>query len=568
MIDAPDLLASDRIRRLGPRVLAIAILLTGMEAMAYLHHSVWSLVASRVWVVHGATCLVLALVAVAGVLREDVRRRNVVIPFAFAWVAFLTFSGVGSFTKMQVNHEATQQVAEALRDASEPDFGYTKSAFLGYPVRQYLLAAAPSMLVGRGLAPLRLGYGVPFFLGVLVFYAGFRRHFRREDPRGFASGLAVLLLTLFPYVLEFLRHFEQSILPLSFTLQALGWLLLLLDGAYLSGLLGLVWTGSLLGTSYTPSLAPWLLLCGVLVALAGVAGEKGARRAVAFWLAAAIPIGGFGLLSFLTRGDLFKSGEGAGGLGAAVGKLSEGFRIFFFGEPRPFVDPLFLLPVVAYLVMALLGRLGRLHFVLSWWVIGVVGFAVFLKGYAAPPPPFAIHRAIVALPVLIFGLVSAALGSGTRWFALLTPRVSVMSAAIICTFSISSFLALPVYVGPRPIEYVLADLVRTARASGEPLENVSSVGIVSTAPDLDNARDYLVYFCPNAVEERTWVGVAGLKTESGFNVAYLDRGPYELAALGAGWTVQPLRFEFADHRQVEMLRCLKDRRHERRPGGR
>ena len=561
MIEQAPLFVSDRIRRLGPLALLAGVALTGIEAMAYLKHDAWSLIASRVWVVHGTACLVFTVVAVAGVLREDLRTKNLVVPLAIAWIAFLTFWRVGSFTNAQVNHEATQQVAEALRGAAQPDLRYTSSAFLGYPVRQYLLAAVPSMLMGRGLASLRLGYGAPFFLGVLVFYAGLRRHFRREDPRGFASGLSILLLTLFPYLVEYLRRFEQTILPVSFTLQTLGWLLLVLEGAHLSGLFGLVWAGSLLGTSYTPSLASWLLLCGVLIVLIVRAGQIGGATASVFWLAPTIPIVGFGLLSFVTREDLFKPGQDTIGIESGFEKLSEGFRVFFLGEPRSFVDPLLLLPVVVYLAMALVGRFGRLQFVLSWWAIGVVGVAVCLKGYAAPPPPFAIHRAIVVRPVLIFGLLRTALGRGTRWTGLLTLRASVLSAAVIGAFSLSDLFAVRESYRPRLVEHVLADLVQVAHERGAPLESISRVGIVSASPDLENAHDYLVYFCPNAVERRTWADVVSFSTDPGFDLAYLDQGHYDFAALGAGWVVQPLRFRLEDQRQVEVLRAFRDHRH-------
>jgi hypothetical protein len=94
-----------------------------------------------------------------------------------AGLSYLIFAGTGGVEHVNLNGEAAQQVAGGLNLSASPDLGYTEVGFVGYPGRQYVVAAVPSMLLGRGIWPLRLGYAIPVWAGMLVCYCGLRALF-------------------------------------------------------------------------------------------------------------------------------------------------------------------------------------------------------------------------------------------------------------------------------------------------------------------------------------------------------------------------------------------------------
>ena len=51
------------------------------------------------------------------------------------------------------------------------DWNYTGTAFLGYPNRQYLIAALPAVFLGRSITALHLGFAYPFLIGLVMLFA-------------------------------------------------------------------------------------------------------------------------------------------------------------------------------------------------------------------------------------------------------------------------------------------------------------------------------------------------------------------------------------------------------------
>jgi hypothetical protein len=106
--------------------------------------------------------------------RDFWRRRDVhwFLAAYFVPVGLVLF-GVNGWEYTQINSEGAQEVQCGYGFlAQSSDLGMFKMGFLGYPVRQYLLAALPSFLWGKSLVTLRMGFGGLYLLGYLSFLQG------------------------------------------------------------------------------------------------------------------------------------------------------------------------------------------------------------------------------------------------------------------------------------------------------------------------------------------------------------------------------------------------------------
>ena len=378
---------------------------SALEVCAYRFKGAFSAVASRVWLLGGAVCLVCSLGKIGSALRRDVRERFFWGIAAMVLVAVVTFWKIDSFDCF-INGEAANQVRQALGHWGQHDLDYTGCAHFCYPSRQYLLAALPTELFGRNIVDLRLSYSWMFFLGMLLFYAGLRQTIRGAANSGYLAAIGMLSILTFGYVMFWLPQ-DQTILPISLTMAATGWYLFLLVETGVVAALCLSWIVAMLATSYTTGLASWSLaiVLFLLTALARV--RAGRTRDATLLLLVTLLVVSFGLSSFITRGDvqLFGSSSGHASLREAWTRIVTGYEGFFFStlrwEGQVFMSPLWLLPLDFYLLTSLFGWNGTAHFVNALWAIAVVGAGVYFQGYSTTGPDNELHRSMVVLPPLI-----------------------------------------------------------------------------------------------------------------------------------------------------------------------
>ena len=487
-----------------------AVLLVGLETLAYLKGGPFSWVAARLWGLMGLGFLVLAareiLKSVEGALRE----RSVVSLVMVVLVIFAALWGIGGVDRVQLQHEATIEVAWGLKALEDSSWSYTGNGHIGYPGRQFLIVAAPSLVLGRNFVALRLGFALVFVLGVLLFWSGARAAWG-DRPRGrAAAALAAISVIAFPYAVKHLHWYEQTTLPLAFTLAAVGWLMITLRRPSDLNWIGMAWIGALLGTSYTPALGAWLLLLVALVWLGGVAWRDGDHSAMVRPLAVAVVVAGFGDLSFLTRVDLIRE-HGDVLRPDAFEPLVEAFSIFVLGSPTAFIPVVLALPVLAVLVLGLVGRLGVPGLAISWWTLGIVAASIGFTGYMVRRPDFEMHRAQVLIPPLLFFvgwsiLQLKALGS--------TSRVARIGFGLVGLLIIGQALwtVASSYRSYRPTLHEMAylELFDRAKEHGVTGEDPVALLILTQRGEFLNSRDFLRYFFPRHTTVTTIQEVAGL----------------------------------------------------------
>jgi len=353
----------------------------------------------------------------------DLRRREWFSLLVVAVAAWICFSGIAGDNSMAVNREATQEVASGLESWHQPGLGYQHAgAFLGgyYPSRQYLMVACPTIWLGRGLVPLRLGFAVLFFTGFCMFMTGMRAWWQRKllsarDARLFAALAGATLLT-FPIVISWLRQYEQTIIPISFVMLATGWLAAWLARPTSTGTPPLAWAAGMLGTCYTPGLAAWTLFLGLIITLAGWRIRRGAWREgilLATMAVYALSMGAVATWNLRTLNPTKFSTVDAISQTALTGaqlaaRMAEGFRAILTHPSLPYVHPAVMFLFLAHFAWLATRRpSGRawLHIFIWVWAVTVVIAALAMRGYCYRPPAFDLHRSMVAIPLLVFAVV-------------------------------------------------------------------------------------------------------------------------------------------------------------------
>lgn len=316
----------------------------------------------------------------------------------------LVLFGVNGWSFTLINGEGAQEVQSGFMFLTKfSDFGLFKMGFLGYPARQYLLAALPSYLWGKSLVALRMGFGALYLLGYVAFALGTWRYLEsRSSPRPMlVAGLTGTLVSLGSYPLLFARTFEQTTVPMAVTFLFLGGLLLLLSRPGPLPALWAAWALGFLPYAYTPAYGAWafaMVLLGCLVL------SRPARQRLPLAVCLAYGAASFASsVAMLVRENAVASKVKVGGFENLVVKdwlirMAGGFHATIGLE-----ESLIPAPLLLGIVFVLVDGMRRRDFRLAWicaWAAGSVATSLALKGYCWRRPDFDIQRAMFILPVL------------------------------------------------------------------------------------------------------------------------------------------------------------------------
>jgi hypothetical protein len=238
----------------------ILLLLTLLEAAAFTYGRVFSVPASRLWMCFFVLFVLLSFRLIIRAVALDIRGRNYIAVALLAGVLVYLFWGAGDVDIRGLNYESTQQAAAGLRAFSSADWEYTRLGYLGYPMRQYLVLALPSLLLGRSMLALQLAYDIIFAMCALTFYSGLRIYAERRGLPRLVAVLPVLAVFCSQYILEYALIREQAELPPAFAMAACGWFAVFyLDvsdgGGHSGSAAALAFCAAFLGSMYTPGLA-------------------------------------------------------------------------------------------------------------------------------------------------------------------------------------------------------------------------------------------------------------------------------------------------------------------------
>ena len=320
---------------------------------------------------------------------------------AFFLPCCLVLFDIQGITYTSINTESAQQVASGVF------LGIYSLAFLAYPARQYLLMAIPTLIFGKGLVLLRLGFGFFYLISYTSFLSGnlyFFRHNQNKYPV-LLSCFAGLSVTLATFPLLNARQFEQVIIPISLTLFFLAGLLHFLARPAPFSALMLFWSLGMLPYSYTPSLGFWVLAMPMLAYLFFLL-KKTERWVIAGMM-------GYGILtlaiSFLInlKEQVLHDKITLGGSGHLyfsdwLHRYAVGFHATY-GQEESLI-PIHLVLACIIIVYWSLKQKDIRFLLLIIWALGIVFMSLTLNGHCWRTAEYDIHRAMIILPPLSLGV--------------------------------------------------------------------------------------------------------------------------------------------------------------------
>ena len=482
-------------------ILGLVVILCLLEIGAYRIQGELAVIASHAWAVMGVAYFTATAVLIVGSLLSDWWKGKFVFTLLVIGLAIMVYYRLGDMYHLQINYESASQLASFLKfNIHRPDWGYTGTAFVGYPARQFIIVAIPSLLFGNEVVWLQFGYATLFYSGVLCFYLGVRHYFAAKQISELWALVTVVSCFIFPYLILYIYNMEQILVPISLVTHALGWLLLSLEKLTVPRVLILAWISGLLGTSYTPTLAAWALFQSFFFLLMVRAAREKRWVEIVLWFSVLAYTATFGLCSNLTRTDT-RLGPHPG---LAQESLLKGFKVFFLGHPQPYMPTVVAVFVAIFFLLALTGRLGLIKWITAVWMLGVIYFSATANGYAPYDPAFTLYRSILLIPILMLACWDTYLGlfkKLTSWkkFTSLKqfePILAVLLCAAVTAGSIHQYFQRGRGYGPQSKEYFISFLLKQAEAAGirrRPATFVSMTQQVTYHP----IQGYGEYFFPN-----------------------------------------------------------------------
>lgn len=446
-------------------ILGLIALLCLLEIGAYLTSGLLPCIASRVWAMMGVAYFATTAGLIVRSLVSDLRTGRYFFACLLVGLGFMVFYRLGDLHHLQINYESAKQVASFLTfNIHRPDWGYTGHAFVGYPARQFIIVAIPSLLFGTGVFWLQFGYAMLFYSGVLCFYLGVRHYFSVKGRRELWAVVTVLSCFTFPYLMHYLYDLEQILLPISLVMHALGWLLLSQERLTATRVVILAWISGLLGTSYTPTLAAWILFQSIFL-LAIVREWRGKRRPqVVLWVSVWAYTLTFGLCSFLTRIDVRLGSKP----GHSTDSLLAALKVFFLGHPQEYMPPALAVLVAVFFLLALTGRLGLIKWITAMWFLAVIYFSATSSGYAPYDPVFTLYRSILLIPIMMLACWDSYLGLFKKFavFKRIEPIVAIVLCLAAAAATIHAYVEREKSYAPFSKDFLISFLLNETESAG------------------------------------------------------------------------------------------------------
>lgn len=477
------------------------------EVLAYRFGNAFSIVASRIWLAEGLL-LFAALIGLSMLtLIEDIKSKKIALIICTALLLAFLAGCIGNIYISDINPDSCTQIADGLNSFKQLDWNYTGKGFLGYQNRQYLIAAIPSLIFGRNVFSLHLGFGAPFLAGVLLLIIELRKwcaeHFKTNE---LFAVLPAGSLLIFPFITEYYRNFEQAFTPVTLTLIAVSLYMRLIRKPDVVTVIALSWIGAFLADSYTPGLATWaLVICFVILNMTPYWKKVvpvNIENKVYFLVLQISSV--VNMAVFFVASVVFGRGDRLTSIGDNVTinvVLKDSIEEFINDRNVRFLG-FFAGAFILYLFFSFLGQLKLYDFVLSGWMLGVVFISTYLKGFTDYGKEHLAQRFMIIIPVFIVAcfLVIMRIVSKNKI------EVKKSTLAILFVFSLlcgvynlgQQHYSFKYFGSVVPMKYLLPEIGKTLKANGKSCEDRFNIVVYTDSGLKTNMHDYAKYFYPNA----------------------------------------------------------------------
>ena len=488
---------------------AILLLTAVLEIFAYSFGGACSVIASRIWFFEGVLLIGVFVFISFKNLFDDILGRKYALVLCFIALLAILCACLGNVAVSDINPDSCTQLADGVNAFQKPDWNYTGKGFLGYQNRQYLIAAIPTLLFGRSVFSLHLGFGFPFLIGVVLLFSELRRwcaeHFKTNE---FFALLPAGSLLIFPFITEYYRDFEQALTPVAFTLIAIALYLKLIRKPDVITAAALAWTGAFLADSYTPGLASWaLIICFLILNMTPyfkkmVPEAAETKHKVLFLMVQISAV--IHMVIFFIASVAFGRGDRIDSVGEGV-SLKEVIKASvdeFINERNVRFLGFFAGAFILYLMFSFLGQLKIYDFILSGWMLGVVVISTYLKGYTDYGKEHLAQRFMIIIPVFVvagfFVLVRLVVKHNIK--------LRKRTLAILFAFSLicgiynlcQRHYSFTYFGGVVPMKYLLPEIKNTLKSQGLTCEDEFNIVIYTDNGLQTNIADYSKYLYPHA----------------------------------------------------------------------
>ena len=492
------------------------IFLAVLELLAYLSGGIFSVLASRIWLLSALFCFMLFTVTAIQAVIKDICNHRIMLFVGFLLLLLLFCLRIGNLGYSDISFEATLQTAAGLDSFSAKDLNYTDVAFLDYANRQYVLNALPSLLFGRNVATLHLGFALPFLLGMTLLYLELRAWLRHLNFREEYALLPMYALPVFPYITEYFMNFEQTLNPLSYTLLGLSLLLRFYRKRDAAGLISLSFVGGMCCNSYTPILAffgfllVFLTLWGIqmLWSLRTPGTDKNplqtASNRTLFWqillcFALVFQLCCYFAATLVTRQrDMITTFHPEPSVLKAI--LSSWFD--FFLDREALFWGIWLLLLLTYLFFSLSGMLKFHDFLTAGWMMLTAFFSSYLTGYTSYDKAHEIQRNMLMIPVFSTAVFFVAV----RFFRKhpVHPPKLLLPASLVLLLLLGQYNfcrehhSFVYYRHVQPMKYMLAYAKDLLAEQGIADTEEFNLILLTDNRLMSNLADYTAFFYPEA----------------------------------------------------------------------
>lgn len=299
-----------------------------------------------------------------------------------------------------ISGETTQEIACTLNHLHlSPDWGYKQTCLFGYPAKQYLIPALPSLLFPASLVSLNSGGSIYFILGLIIFSGGVLKYFHYSKSGNLINAILLSFILHLYWVNYFVFFFEQSNYPFGIGMIISGFFLYFLADKksvppYLFGYLLMY-----LIFSYTPSLGIYFLFL-LILGYISVKDIKNKKINVSLLIVLVITLISF-YISTTYRSDLkFINHETR-----SMNLLSEDFQkglktILWQKDGEVMYSPYFHLLFITIMFFSLFFLFGWKSALLALYIIAILLASILSEGYTYYAVNFRLHRASVIFPIL------------------------------------------------------------------------------------------------------------------------------------------------------------------------
>jgi hypothetical protein len=339
-----------------------------------------------------------------------------------------------------LNTESLSELQYSYEQLARADFGYTKMFWYSYPGRSLLLNYVPSLFVDPAPWVYRIGFALPLLLGGGFLYSGLAIYYRQCSAHRMIAGVTSSCLFAFPMVVTFCRTFEMATSSLYFGLWTVAALLHFVARPSALTAFCCAWCGGLLGASFTSGLALVALMVLMLVLWALHCLRQGDRRLGMLLISIIVYTAAVTVMLYLQHPKTLQPQIGAS-LELMIERFQDAVIMTFSIDKEVFIPKQLVIPVLLMALAAMTLRLGWLPVLILFWTMPVIWSAANLQGKIAPQLPFALYRALVLIPPLLWCI--------SKFLEWITQRVRfpvfVWSILGICGLAYLAYCARPLY---------------------------------------------------------------------------------------------------------------------------